>query len=67
MDKHIEIKPCVLQDICPLGPLSKKDRNKETDVISTATICVPSSFIFYWEDIENLRIYYQLGHPFALS
>ena len=30
-DGRLEIPPCVLQDIGPLGPLPKKDRKKRKD------------------------------------
>ena len=34
MDEHLEIHPCILQDIGPLGPLPKRgqrQRQKETE------------------------------------
>ena len=34
MYRHLEIHPCVLQDIGPLGPLPKKGRNK--NIVSIA-------------------------------
>ena len=53
----MEIRPCVLQDIGPLGPLPKKAVEQDSDIHFDLTwakknlkhIFVPKTAIFHWE------------------
>ena len=53
-DRHMEIHPCVLQDIGPLGPLPKKTDQKMADIQMDKSI-ENARFRTFWLMVTDRR------------